>query len=373
MQTSIWEKESFFASRDVIIIGSGLAGLWCGYELLANHPKLNLLIVDKGVVPSGASTRNAGFACFGSPTELISDAKNMGEDRMWELAEMRYRGIEKIKNTFSSSLIDFDNCGGYECLQKEKDNIEEIEENLVWLNKGLQRITGETKTFCREDEKLRQFGLQGFDALLHNSCEGGLHSGKLVAALQQKIVSLGGQILQNIQVTRWDDVGSGVELYCANSNIQLKTSRLIICTNALDNALLKGIKTEPQRGQILVTSPIENLAVRGTFHYDEGFYYFRNVGNRILLGGARNKAFDEENTSAFETTEIIQQTLQNFLTKHILPNQIFTIDYRWSGIMGFTEDKQPLIKQITNRVTAMIICNGMGVALSPVMAEKIEL
>ena len=38
MQVSIWEKESFYAPKDVIIIGSGLSGLWCAWFLKKKKP-----------------------------------------------------------------------------------------------------------------------------------------------------------------------------------------------------------------------------------------------------------------------------------------------------------------------------------------------
>ena len=126
MQISIWEQESFFAERDIIIVGAGLCGLWCAHDLKLKNPALNILILDKGIIPSGASTRNAGFACFGSPTELLHDAEVMGAERMWQIAEMRYKGIQKIKQHFSAGEIDYEECGGFECLQKKKHDIRGI-------------------------------------------------------------------------------------------------------------------------------------------------------------------------------------------------------------------------------------------------------
>lgn len=79
-----------------------------------------------------------------------------------------------------------------------------------------------------------------------------------------------------------------------------------------------------------------------------------------------------ETSVAFETTSGIQQELERFLTAHIYPKPV-EIEYRWSGIMGFTNDKLPLIKHLSGRITAFVSCNGMGVALAPVIAEGIEL
>src|SRR6478672_7115683 len=96
MQVSIWEKESFYSPKDIIIVGSGFVGLWSAYYLKKKNPKLNITIVDRGIIPTGASTRNAGFACFGSVTELIADTLSIGEEKMLDIVELRYKGLERI-------------------------------------------------------------------------------------------------------------------------------------------------------------------------------------------------------------------------------------------------------------------------------------
>ena len=100
---SIWEKETFFAPYDVVIAGSGFVGLWSALQLKKKKPKLRICIVDRGVIPTGASTRNAGFACFGSVSELIHDAKTMGTDKMLQLVEMRFKGLKKIQKYFEDN------------------------------------------------------------------------------------------------------------------------------------------------------------------------------------------------------------------------------------------------------------------------------
>jgi glycine/D-amino acid oxidase-like deaminating enzyme len=45
---------------------------------------------------------------------------------------------------------------------------------------------------------------------------------------------------------------------------------------------------KPARAQVLITKPIDSLKIKGTFHMDRGYYYFRNIDNRVLIGGGRN-------------------------------------------------------------------------------------
>ena len=155
------------------------------------------------------------------------------------------------------------------------------------------------------------------------------------------------------------------------SHLPLRAEQVLICTNAFAQQLLSNIHVIPARGQVLVTSPIEGLSLKGTFHYDAGFYYFRNLGNRVLLGGARNKAFEEETTTSMTITDTIQKELEQFLAQYILPDYQYTITDRWSGIMGMGNEKMPVIKEVAPQVFCAVRMSGMGVALAPVIGEKI--
>ena len=367
-QMSIWEQESFFAPQDIIIIGSGLVGLWCALELKLKNPSAKITILEKGIIPTGASTRNAGFACFGSPTEMIYDAKVMGEEKMWATVALRHKGIEKIRKHFGDSVIDYDNCGGYECLSTIK--AEEVNEHLPWLNAGMNAITGTAESFTWCNEKLTAFGFNGFEKMIENKLEGGLHSGKLVQALMLQVQAAGVTILTGFEVVGTEELNNSIEI-ATNTGIVFTCGKLLYCTNAFSSQLVNEVNITPARGQILVTNQIEGLKMKGTFHYDEGFYYFRNLGNRVLLGGARNKAFEQEQTTALLTSPVVQEELERFLSIHVLPGIDYTITNRWSGIMGFSENKEPLIKQVGKNAIAVIACNGMGVALSPVIAEQV--
>ncbi len=151
----------------------------------------------------------------------------------------------------------------------------------------------------------------------------------------------------------------------------LTTSQLLVCTNAFARQLLPQLDIEPARGQILVTSPIDQLPFKGTFHFEEGYYYFRDLGDRVLLGGARNKAFAAEQTDEMTITDSIQEELERFLRETILPGRSYHIEHRWSGIMAMGGDKQPIIRPINDHVFCAVRMSGMGVALAPMIGEKI--
>lgn len=370
IQPSIWEKQSYFTPRDVVIIGSGFAGLWCAHELLIRNPKLQVTILERGVIPTGASTRNAGFNCFGSPTELLSDEGLVGSDQVWQLAEWRFKGLEKIRHTFDTSLLDYDPSGGYECF-KENDPIwTQVKEELPRLNRQMKAITGSDETFSIADEQLPALGLHGFAHLTRNSFEGGLDPAKLVVALYRKLIAAGVQIFTGVKAERYEKDNGVVNVHTENT-VPFCGRQVLICTNAFTQELLRTEKITPARGQLLMTSAIPGLPLRGTFHVDRGYYYFRNLGEHVILGGARNKSIETENTTSFVTTSLIQKELEKFLKTHILPGKEYTIIHRWAGIMGMGEEKMPLIKEVEPQVFCLVRMGGMGVALAPVMAEQV--
>jgi len=371
-QVSVWEKESFYAHKEVIIIGSGFVGLWSAYSLKKNHPELSIAIIDRGIIPTGASTRNAGFACFGSITELIADTMKSGEQQMLEIVEMRYKGLKKIRKIFGKKEIGYECHGGYELISAEQGfDINTLRTNMDWLNHKLKSITKKEKAFFLNDEKINTFGFSNVQHLIENKLEAQLHSGKLCQALLRLVQSMGVTVLNSIEITSFEKINGKIELQ-TNQHINLATEQLLICTNAFAKQLVPELDVEPARGQVLVTSEIPGLKWKGTFHFDEGFYYFRNLGNRVLLGGARNQAFDEEHTYDLSTTENIQMTLEHFLHEKILPATSFTIEHRWSGIMGVSDEKMPVVKQISDQVFCAVRMGGMGVALAPVIGEKIS-
>ena len=373
---SFWEKESFFAPQDIIIVGSGFVGLWSALQLKIKNPSHKITILERGIIPTGASTRNAGFSCFGSPGELIADTDAMGEEAMWQLVEMRYRGLLEIRQHFSAASIDYDACGGYECFTHHSTDWNDCFTKIDWLNEGLKIITGEENLFKIADEKIADFGFNGFDHLIENKLEAGLQPGKLVQALLQKVQGMGVQILTGIEVKSFQSHYHGIELETAASsfegdNLKFTAHQLLLCTNAFTQQLFPAIDIIPNRGQVLITNPIQHLKIKGTFHFDKGYYYFRNVGNRLLLGGARNKAFEMENTLELQTTSFIQLALEEFIQRHLLPGTVYTITDKWSGIMAMGSEKKPIVKSISPSVFCCVRMGGMGVALAPMVAKEV--
>ncbi|MES1222493.1 MAG: FAD-dependent oxidoreductase, partial [Bacteroidota bacterium] len=223
--------------------------------------------------------------------------------------------------------------------------------------------------FGLADKKISTLGFKHITHLIRNNLEGYLHSGKLLNALLYKVRVMGVQVLNNIEIKKFEKINSRIKIE-ANHGIEFSAKQLLICVNAFAKQLYPELDVEPARGQVLLTSPIKDLPWKGTFHYQQGYYYFRNLGNRVLLGGARNLAINEEKTFSLETSDIIQNELERFLNEVILPGKKHTIENRWSGTMGIGNGKMPILKELSPSVFCCVRMNGMGVALAPLLGDR---
>ena len=367
---SYWEKTEYFAPQDVVIVGGGFCGLWTALSLTERNPALTVTILERGMIPTGASTRNAGFSCFGSPSEILSDRKKLGDEELWKLVGMRYAGLQKIRRYFPGDAIGYDASGGYECFRSDSDDWEQCAEQLPWMNKMMSEFTGIHDTFRHADSKLNTFGFAGFSHMIENDLEGGLHPAMLIGALERKVTQNGVRIISNISVNSFEENERGVTLQ-TDRNIGFSCSRLVLCTNAFTIRLMPGIDIVPCRGQVFITHPIEKLPLKGTFHFDSGYYYFRNVQNRLLLGGARNTDFKTEETLNMDVNQKIQEELESFAARHLLPGIPFSVDQRWSGIMAMGHEKIPIVRAAGKKTFVCVRMSGMGVALAPIVADQV--
>ncbi|WP_299667011.1 FAD-binding oxidoreductase [uncultured Polaribacter sp.] len=369
MNYSYWELKEWFTNIDFTIVGSGIVGLNCALELKRKHPNANILVLEKGMLPQGASTKNAGFACFGSLSELIDDLKTHTAQEVFNLVNKRWKGLQLLRKNLGDATIDFQQNFGYELCASEaffEDCIarkEEINQLLTPIfNADVFSTSENTFDFQKVHSKY-----------LVNNFEGQIDTGKMAFELLHKVQKLGIKILNNISVESFMETGNFVDV--KTNKITFKTNKLFIATNGFANQLLEE-SVQPARAQVCITKPIKNLHIKGTFHLDKGYYYFRNINNRILFGGGRNLDFKTEETAEFGQTAIIQTQLEQILKETILPNTNFEIEHRWSGIMGvgfnnLSGQKKAIVKQISNNVFCGVRLGGMGVAIGSLVGKEL--
>ncbi|GGW24614.1 NAD(P)/FAD-dependent oxidoreductase [Arenibacter certesii] len=366
MSFSYWEYKTWLSNIDFTIVGSGIVGLNCALQLKYRFPKARILVLERGILPQGASTKNAGFTCFGSISEVLSDLLVHTEKEVVELVQKRWEGVQLLRKNLGDAQMDYKNYGGHEVFLHEH---QELYERCL---EGLGKANGLLKSVFKSDCFTLQPNVYHFKKVQNNyissSFEAQIDTGMMMDALLRKVQLAGVNILNGIKVKSY--VESNSHLVIHTDNFEFKTQHLFIATNGFAAQLIKE-DVRPARAQVMITDPIKNLPIKGTFHLEEGYYYFRNIGNRILLGGGRNLDFKAEETSSFGETPVVQNRLEEILRTIILPNIPFQIDQRWSGIMGIGSQKKPIVKQLSNRVYCGVRMGGMGIAIGSGIGKEL--
>ena len=366
MQLSYWEIKNWFTSVDFTIVGSGIVGLHCALQLRERFPESKILILEKGILPQGASTKNAGFACFGSLSEIIDDLKSHSEEEVIQLVQKRWDGLQLLRKRLGDTALDFKPYGGYELFLKDDDaTYMECLQKLPFLN-DLLRPLFRSDVFSKEIDRFAFENIKEYT--IFNPFEAQIDTGTMMQALLKEAISKDILILNQAEVTSFTDKNSSVELVV--NDFTFSANKLLFATNGFAGSLTNNA-VKPARAQVLITEPIPNLDIKGTFHLDKGYYYFRNFEDRILLGGGRNLDFEGETTTDLSQTEKIQNKLEDLLKNVILPNQEYKIAHRWSGIMGIGSHKNPIVSQLSENVYCGVRLGGMGVAIGSLIGKEL--
>ncbi len=363
---SYWEKDSFVGHPDYVVIGSGIVGLSTAIFLKEREPTKKVTVLERGFLPTGASTKNAGFACIGSPGEILDDLKSMDESVVFATTLRRWLGLKELEKLLGKDKIAYTHLLSYELFSDANSNtFDACCDRLSDLNEKICEITGVSEALVVDEKICKSGGFSGFSRAISSRVEGQIDTGKMMKSLLQKAVECGVVLLNGIEVYNVD----GKTLNTSQGSLSFE--KLLVCTNGFSKRFFPELDVEPARAQVLVTSEIPDLKFRGNFHYDRGYYYFRNVGKRVLFGGGRITDLKGENTTDMSITSGIMNHLEQMLETMILPGQTFEIEHRWAGTMGVGAAKAPIIQQMGEDIFCAIRLGGMGVAMGTLVGKEL--
>lgn len=368
MNTSYWERETFLENCDVVVVGAGIAGLSAAIELKKMQPILRVSVLEKSWLSDGASSKNAGFACFGSISEFVDDLKDMTFEEVVALAVRRFRGVEKLVKEYSEDVLKLDWNGGHELFfQEDELNFKECCNYVERFNDSFETIIGirpYTILFEREFQ-----GIQNLVGVISNNYEGGLNTGSMLTAMRNLALSIGVQIFHGVEVFGYSS--SQNEIIVESSVGNWKVKRLAFCTSSFHSHLFEDLQMSSKRNQVIVTRPISDLKLNGTFHHQQGFNYFRNIDGRILMGGMRHQFQNTESTNLQGNTNEVVRALTNFLQSKIHTTSQIEIDLAWSGILGVGKDERPVVKEVEENIFVGVRLGGIGVAIGSLIGEEL--
>lgn len=358
---SFWELD-YYAQADVVIVGGGIVGINAAISIKQAKPNWQVLVVEERWQGGGASVKNAGFVCFGSPTEMLEDIKNCGEDYAIEIFAKRYEGAKKLLERIGAKYIHYSKIGGIEVYSQNENAIDKHS----YLNSLVYKAVGLVDYF----KTGKQFISPKFfaEASLMNE-EAAINPKLMMEALYNKAIGLGIKFLTD----KVAEIQYANHTLITEKGVEVKYQQLGISTNGFVTDLLPDFAVKPARNLVLVTEPLTDIALNKVAHFDKGFVYFRNIGNRILIGGGRNIDLDNEFSGELAVNEKIESYLHNFLFENILNGRKVKIDHTYIGVLGFVNDTFAAVKKHSSNTWVATGLGGMGVAIGTKMGEDLAI
>jgi gamma-glutamylputrescine oxidase len=330
-------------TADVAVVGAGIAGIATAYFLAAGGA--SVVVLEARGVAEAASGRNAGFLLAGVAENFVAASRRYGERSARRIWRFTKRTQALVRSLVEEHAID--------C-------------SLRW--NGSDQIAGDDDEWREIEESARLLSSEGVtvsvDPASHRATyadDGEMHPVRWVRGLAAAAVKNGARIHE---ATRVDAVNAGA---ARTATGVVRAGAIVLCTNAY-TAHLADSRVRPVRGQMLATAPTAPVFERPAYA-NRGYQYWRQTHDgRVLVGGWRDTAVDEEVGEDERITERIQNQLESFLNDQ---GVTAPVTHRWAGTMGFSHDALPYIGRIADGVFVCGGFTGHGMSFGPASAELV--
>ncbi|MEQ8675598.1 MAG: FAD-dependent oxidoreductase [Aggregatilineales bacterium] len=359
MTISHWQADGTQPHRDVdvLIVGAGIVG--CSAAYFAAQAGREVVITEMRDVGLGASGRNAGFMITGLDTYYNRAIEHYGHNTVRELWALSKTTHGYWQDFAAKGNVKLDRCGSM-LLAESAEEAEELRLSADALHAdGIEVIYHDHDPLGR-----------GYFAAIEQPWDCAVQPYELARAVCQQS---GAELIANNELYGYEQTAQGVTVY--THRVIFHARKVLLCTNAYSpriDPFFAG-KVVPTRAQCLVTEPLETPLLNTCGYSDYGYMYYRmTFDNRLLIGGGRKNYKPLENdTTEDRTTPEVQGALDNYLTR-FFPEVTAPVARRWSGIMGFTPDKIPLVGTLPDKpdIGFAVGFTGHGLAFGAGTAER---
>ncbi|MCA9279215.1 MAG: FAD-binding oxidoreductase [Phycisphaeraceae bacterium] len=360
MTVSIWNrrKPKETLQCDVAVIGAGICGLSVAIELELRG--LSVIVIDRGSIGCGASTRNAGYLMRGTADSYVAAVREYGHD----LARTMWRWTEENLTILRQRVTG--------------DAIENVPSALVAQTDRELHDLVQSRQMLQDDGFDVGWVESGSDALWRSGLVRGMLVNPNDARCNSRMVvdtvasHLKGRILENAEV--YDIVRTDRHMEVRAEGLHVQCSQVVHCTNAWASGsiLNRHIPIEPNRAQMLAIKAPE-ISLDFSYYLRGGADYIRcGPDGLVLVGGCRKEHERDEQTSLDQTTGPLQSDLHRLLTRTLGLTEPDVVA-RWSGIMAFTPDGLPVMGPVDHERRTWVCAgfNGHGMGLAARCAQAL--
>jgi gamma-glutamylputrescine oxidase len=364
MSVSYWNDQSKGQnlSVDIAVIGGGIAGLSCAYWLQKEDPNLRIAIIEKYEIGAGATGRNAGFITCGSVEHFNRLVGKHGQAEAHEIWRFSERNLELLQQEIIQ-----DKGADFLYEQKGSFSLASTESEFNELKESTNIMRGmkiKVEELGQKDIETR-LGAAKFVGGIKYCDDASVHPMLLLRGIRKK---LGPNVFLLEQHEVHDIQSNGGNKLVRTNRSSVEASMVVLATNGYTPLLHNYFSTKvfPTRAQILATEPVPRF-MEGPCYANFVLDYFRQLPTgEMIIGGFRQLQKDAEKGYSDETSDVIQTALEKFLYEHIPAVRNAKITHRWSGIMGFSVDGQPLVGSLPEDPQILFSCgftgHGLGLA-----------
>lgn len=344
MSASFWldrtpksEKKIF----DVVIVGAGITGLSTAYWLEKEDPSLKVAIVEKSRVSFGASGRNAGFVTCGSVEHFNRMINKHGLDQaveIWKFSETNLRLIEQEIVENSQKELEFENTGAFSLAAQDNEfaELKKVSEIMTGLKIPTEIVDA--------DGISKRLGATGFVGGIKYLGDSSTNPVKLLEKMRSKIKA---PIFESVEAYKIDTLPDGTKVLKTDAG-DFETSMVVLALNGYSANLHPYFRDKifPTRGQCLMTEPVPRF-MEGPCYANFYLDYFRQIPTgELLIGGFRQIEKETEVGYSDHVTDVIQNSLHNFVVTYLPKLAQAKVTHRWGGVMGFAKDGEPMVGSI---------------------------
>jgi glycine/D-amino acid oxidase-like deaminating enzyme len=339
-----------------VVVGGGYTGVAAARELARRGT--SVLVLDKGPLGRGASSRNAGFAHPGLKVPLATLLSRHG-DLGRRLYDESVRAFELLESTVQTEAIDCEwERNGFVVCAAKPAHVERLERNARLYRDELE----EEARFVPRDELAGEVGSAAFHGALVLPRAASLQPAKFFAGLLRSAEAAGAELQENVAVTGVERRGAGFAV--ATERGTVLAQRVLVATNGYTDGAFPELRRRviPIGSYLLTTEPLPPVMLstiapkRRTFIDSKNFLYaWKLTGDRLMFGGRtsfRKLTFAEARDRMYAAMVSVFPQLRGV-----------RVDHAWGGLVGFTYDRLPHVGRADGLAYSLGYC-GSGVVLS---------
>ena len=359
------------ASVDWIVIGGGFSGLSAARR--AAERGARVLLLEKGALRDGASSRNGGMAHvgFGASTRSIIDRFGTDGAREWfDLSRAAVHRIADLAGRGEASLL---TSTGIDAQWNGTGHVE-----LTHAERGVPGLHAEAELreslglpvrLLDRGEVQRLTNSESFAGGLAVAEGGGVQPARLQAAMAAATRAAGVEIREQTPATGIIPIAGGYEVRTRRGSI--RTQHIFGGVNGYADRLFPALRRRaiPVGSYMIATEPLApdllaQVSGNGEMRFDTRNFlsYWRPTPDGRVAFGGRTSFWPD-------SLPRIARTLAARM-RQIHPQLASTkVTHAWGGRLSFAFDRLPRIARLDG-VTHLSGCAGSGVALMTLLAEQ---